>query len=130
MPYFLWTCVCLIAYVGGLIILTRVTPLLLTRSYDEGLFMAIAAGNIVGGLFVFGAVTVTFGLFNGNIGIRVLDFFLLVGIIIVAARLSLGSFWARKTKTITSSRVAAGTYCLALVLVSLYFIILLFTPAH
>jgi hypothetical protein len=127
MPYFLWTCICLIAYVGGLIVLTKVTPQLLTRSYDDGLFMAIAAGDILGGLLVLGAVALTFGIFSGNIGIRILDFFLLVGVIVVAARLSMRSFRARRSRTIGSSRIAAGTYCLALALISLYFIILLFT---
>ncbi len=128
MSYALWTFACLIVYVGGLIMLIRVTPLLLTRAYDEGLFMAIAAGDIFGGLFVFGAVAITFGLFSGNFGVRVLDFFLLLGIIIVGVRLSFRSFRAHKARTITSSRMAAGIYCLALVLVSLYFMIMLFTP--
>ncbi|HTD19761.1 MAG TPA: hypothetical protein VK667_09555, partial [Ktedonobacteraceae bacterium] len=88
MMYVLWTFACLILYIGGLIILIKVTPLLFTRAYDEGLFMAIAAGDIFGGLFVFGAVAVTFGLFSGNFAIRVLDFFLLLGIIFVGTRLS------------------------------------------
>ncbi len=127
MPFFLWTCICLVAYVGGLIILAQVTPQLLTRSYDEGLFMAIAAADILGGLLIFGAVAVTFGIYSGNFGVRVLDFFLLIGIIVVAARLSFSSLQARRSVTITSSRVAAGTYCLVLVLISLYFIILLFS---
>ncbi len=127
MPFFLWTCICLVAYVGGLIILAQVTPQLLTRSYDEGLFMAIAAADILGGLLIFGAVAVTFGIYSGNFGVRVLDFFLLIGIIVVAARLLFSSLQARRSVTITSSRVAAGTYCLVLVLISLYFIILLFS---
>ena len=128
MVYVLWTFACLILYIGGLIILIKVTPLLLTRAYDEGLFMAIAAGDIFGGLFVFGAVAVTFGLFSGIFPIRVLDFFLLLGIIFVGTRLLFRSFRAHRARTITSSRIVAGVYCLALVLVSLYFMVLLFTP--
>ncbi len=128
MVYVLWTFACLILYIGGLIILVKVTPLLLTRAYDEGLFMAIAAGDIFGGLFVFGAVAVTFGLFSGKFPIRVLDFFLLLGIIFVGTRLSFRSFRAHKAGTKTSSRIVAGVYCLVLVLVSLYLMVLLFTP--
>ena len=128
MVYVLWTFACLILYIAGLIILIKVTPLLFTRAYDEGLFMAIAAGDIFGGLFVFGAIAVTFGLFSGNFAIRVLDFFLLLGIIFVGTRLSFRSFRAHRARTITSSRIVAGVYCLALVLVSLYFMVLLFTP--
>jgi hypothetical protein len=128
MMFVLWTFACLILYIAGLIILIKVTPLLFTRAYDEGLFMAIAAGDIFGGLFVFGAVAVTFGLFSGKFPIRVLDFFLLLGIIFVGTRLSFRSFRAHKARTITSSRIVAGVYCLALVLISLYLMILLFTP--
>src|SRR5256885_6878207 len=51
-------------------ILVKVTPLLLSRPYDEGLFMAIAAGDVFGGLFVFGAVALTFALFSGSFAIR------------------------------------------------------------
>src|SRR5947199_1837350 len=98
MSYVLWTLACLIAYVCGLIILVKVTPLLLSRSYDDGLFMAIAAGDVFGGLFVFGAVTLTFALFNGTFAVRVLDCLLLLGIIIVCARLSYASFHLRMAR--------------------------------
>ncbi len=84
MVYVLWTFACLILYIGGLIILIKVTPLL--------------------------------------------DFFLLLGIIFVGTRLLFRSFRAHRARTITSSRIVAGVYCLALVLVSLYFMVLLFTP--
>ena len=129
MSYVLWTLASLIAYVCGLIILVKVTPLLLSRSYDEGLFMAIAAGDVFGGLFVFGAVTLTFALFSGSFAIRVLDFLLLVGIIIVSARLSYISFRPRRSTSFRRvSRIVAGTYCLFLVLAALYYMVLLFTP--
>ena len=128
MNFVLWTFVCLIAYIGGLLLLLWVTPQLLTRNYDEGMFMAIAAGDIFGGIFAFGAVAVTFGLFSGNFPIRVLDFLLLVGIVVVAARLSYRSFRTYKARTVRSSRIAAGIYGLLLVLAAIYYIILLFTP--
>ena len=129
MSYVLWTLASLIAYVCGLIILVKVTPLLLSRSYDEGLFMAIAAGDVFGGLFVFGAVALTFALFSGTFAIRMLDFLLLLGILIVSARLSYISFRPRRTRTFRrASRIVAGTYCLFLVLAALYYIVLLVTP--
>lgn len=126
----LWTLASLVAYVGGLIILVKVTPLLLTRSYDEGMFMAIAAGDVFGGLFVFGAVTLTFALFSGSFAIRVLDFLLLLGIIIVSARLSYISFRSSMLRKYRASSIVAGSYCLLLVLAALYYLILLFTPAQ
>lgn len=129
MSFVLWTFASLIAYVCGLIILVKVTPLLLSRSYDEGLFMAIAAGDVFGGLFVFGAVALTFALFSGSFAIRVLDFLLLVGIIIVGARLTYMSFRPRKTTRFRrASRIVAGTYCLLLVIAALYYMLLLLTP--
>lgn len=126
----LWTLASLVAYVGGLIILVKVTPLLLTRSYDEGMFMAIAAGDVFGGLFVFGAVTLTFALFSGSFATRVLDFLLLLGIIIVSARLSYASFRSSMLRKYRASSIVAGSYCLLLVLAALYYLILLFTPAQ
>ena len=126
----LWTLASLVAYIGGLIILVKVTPLLLTRSYDEGMFMAIAAGDVFGGLFVFGAITLTFALFSGSFAIRVLDFLLLLGIIGVSARLSYISFRSSMLRKYRASSIVAGSYCLLLVLAALYYLILLFTPAQ
>src|SRR5947208_3500780 len=130
MSYVLWTLASLIAYVCGLIILVKVTPLLLSRSYDDGLFMAIAAGDVFGGLFVFGAVALTFALFSGSFAIRVLDFLLLVGIIIVSARLAYTSFRSSMVRKNKTSSIVAGSYCLLLVFAAVYYIVLLFTPAR
>ena len=127
MSYVLWTLACLVAYVCGLITLVKVTPLLLARSYDEGLFMVIAAGDVFGGLFVFGAVALTFALFSGTFAIRVLDFLLLAGIIIVSARLSYTCFRSRMIRKNRASCIVAGSYCLLLVLAALYYTVLLFT---
>ena len=92
MQYVLWMFACLIGYGAGLFILWKVTPLIIVRAYDEGLFMAIMALDIFGGIFVFGAVAITFALFSGNIPIRTLDFLLLVGILIMGASMSFRSF--------------------------------------
>lgn len=131
MQYVLWTLVSLIGYIGGLIILIRVTPMLLVRSYDEGLFMAIAALDILGAILAFGAVVITYGIFTGNLAIKILDFCLLVGILLVCVRQALVSFRPRSiANKPLASRIITGGYASFLILASLYCIVLLFTPAR
>src|SRR6266568_4337643 len=96
MLFVLGTLVSLVVYTGGLFMITKVTPLLLPRRFDEGWFMLIAVMDIVGGIFIFAAVMVTFALFD-NIFVRVIDFLLLFGTLIVAVRMSYRSFWPRST---------------------------------
>lgn len=130
MSYFLWVVGSLIAYIGGLVIIWQVTPRLLGRSFDEGLFMAIAALDIVGALLAFGAFVVTFLLFNGAIGIRIMDFLLLVGILLLSVRMAWFSFRPRSlANTVRVSRVIAGVYCLCLALAALYCIMQMFVSA-
>ena len=122
----------LIAYIGGLLIVIKVTPLLLFRQYDEGLFMGIAAADIVGGILAFAAVMVTFALFNGtqNVITKIFDTVLLVGIFLIAVRMSLHSFRPRIVAgTFRVSRVLAGGFCLLLTIAALYAIVLLFLPS-
>ena len=129
MSFALWTFACLIGYVAGLIILVRITPLITVRAYDEGMFMAIMAIDIFGGIFAFGAVAVTFALFSGNFPIRILDFFLLAGILVVGAGMAYNSLRPYSHKrTHLVSRIVAGVYCLALALAALCYLVLLFTP--
>lgn len=121
----------LIAYIGGLFIVIKVTPLLLFRQYDEGLFMGIAVADIVGGILAFAAVMVTFALFNGTqyVITRIFDTVLLVGIFLIAVRMSLHSFRPRIVAgTFRVSRVLAGGFCLLLTIAALYAIVLLFLP--
>jgi hypothetical protein len=130
MLYVLWTLACLCAYAGGVVILVKVTPLLLSHTFDEGFFMAVAAADVFGGMFVFGAVAVTFALFSGTFSIKLLDFFLLLGIIIVAFRLSYRCFRLRKAvKVHLVSSIVAGTYTLFLGLAASLYLVLLFVPA-
>ncbi len=130
MPFVLWTLLCLIAYIGGLVILVWVTPYLLARSYDEGLFMGIAAADVFGGMLAFGAVAITFGIFSGNFGSKVLDFVLLIGILIVGGRMSLRSFRSRYfSGTYRSSCIVAGSYGVFLALAALFYIVMLFVPS-
>lgn len=130
MSNLVWTLACLCAYIGGLVILVRVTPLLLIRRYDDGYFMAIAAADVVGGLFVFGAVAVTFALFSGVFAVRLLDFFLLLGILIVALVMSYRSYYLRRSRRVqAASRIMASVYCLLLGLAAIFCIGLLFVPS-
>ncbi len=132
MVFILGTLASLVAYAGGLVIVTKFTPQLFSRSFDEGLFVGIAAIDVMGGILVFGAVAVIFGLLNGtvNLGTRVLDFLLLVGIFIIAARMSFRSFGTRnRAGTFLVSRVIAGIYSILLAAASIYAIILLFSPS-
>lgn len=131
MQYVLWMFACLIGYAVGLILLWRITPLIIVRTYDEGLFMAIMALDIFGGIFVFGAVAITFALFSGNIPIRALDFLLLVGILAMGASMSYRSFRPyRRVGTNLVSRIVAGVYCLALALAAIIYLVLLFSPVN
>ena len=132
MLFVLGTLASLIAYIGGLFIVIKVTPLLLSRQYDEGLFMGIAAADIVGGILAFAAVMVTFSLFNGtqNVITRIFDTVLLVGIFLIAVRMSLHSFRPRTVAgTFLISRILAGSFCLLLTLAAIYAIVLLFLPS-
>src|SRR6185312_6777173 len=86
MSYFLWTLGSIVAYVGGLMIILRVTPRLLQRKFDEGLFMGMAALNVLGALLIFSAVVITLAIFSGALAVRVLDFLLLLGVLILAGR--------------------------------------------
>ncbi len=126
MQNFLWVMLSLIVYIGGVIILVRVTPMLLIHSYDESLFMGIAALDILGALLAFGAVVITYGIFSGNFAIKVLDFFFLVGIILIAIQLAFRLLQPRTMSTIMTSRIIMGSYIVFLILASCYLIVLLF----
>src|SRR2546425_3155309 len=127
MPYVLWTLASLIAYAGGLIVIMRVTPLLLSRSFDELWFTGIAVIDIIGAILAFGAVVVTYSLFSGNFAVKVLDFLLLAGIVFVAGRTSFTCFQAgADAKTALVSRITATGYGLFFLLPALYYIVQLF----
>jgi hypothetical protein len=126
----LWTVFSLIAYVCGLVIILNVTPRLCKLAFDEGLFMVIAAADVFGAIFAFGAVEVTFAAFNGTLAIRVLDFFLLVGLFIVGLRVTLSSLRPRSTwETVRLSRILAGSFGIFLLLAAFFSLVFLFKPA-
>jgi hypothetical protein len=125
----LWTLIGLVAYVCGLWIVMAVTPRLLKLRFDEGLFMGFAAADVLGGMLAFAPLAITFALFNGSFGVKILDFLLLVGIFFVGLRMTFRSFRPRSPGgTFQVSRMLAGSYCLLLLAASAYCIILLFLP--
>jgi predicted membrane-bound mannosyltransferase len=127
MSYVLWSLLSLVAYIGGLIIVVKMTPRLIFRSFDEGFFMSLAAADIIGAVLAFGAVYVTFAVFTGSLAIRILDFLLLAGILVVAVRLTFQCLKPRVSSgTFPVSRVLAGAYGLFLVLAAFFCITQLF----
>ena len=126
----LWTVFSLIAYICGLVIILNVTPRLCKLAFDEGLFMAIAAADVFGAIFAFGAVGITFAVFNGVFAIRLLDFFLLAGIFIVSIRMTLRSLRPHTTwgTTFRLSRILVGCYGIFLLIASFLSLVFLFKP--
>jgi hypothetical protein len=124
-----WTIIGLVAYVCGLVIVLIMTPRLFKLRYDEALFMGIAVAVVSGGIMAFAPLAITFALFNGSIGVKIVDFLLLAGIFAVGLSMSLRSFRPRYAGgTFQVSRILAGSYCLLLLVVSMYCIFLLFLP--
>ena len=127
MQYVLWTLASLVAYAGGLIMIMRITPLLLPRSFDEPWFTGIAVIDIIGAILAFGAVVVTYSLFSGAFAVRVLDFLLLIGIALAAGRTAFTCFRGYAgTQTLLVSRITATGYGIFLALAALYYILQLF----
>lgn len=127
MDFFLWICASLVAYIIGLVLLVQMTPRLLSRSFDDSMFMGVAALDIIGSLLAFGAVVATYALFSGAFGIKVLDVFLLIGLLLVSARLSYSSLQPRIIAgTFRASRLIAGSYSFFLTLAALYYLVELF----
>jgi hypothetical protein len=127
----IWMLIGLVAYVCGLILVIAMTPRLLYLRYDEGLFMVIAVAVVLGGILAFAPLAITFALFNGSFGVKILDFLLLAGIFVVGLRMSLRSFRPRYgSGTFQLSRILAGSYCLLLLAASMYCIIVLFLPTQ
>jgi hypothetical protein len=130
MQQVLLTLIGLVAYICGLVIIVAVTPRLWRLRFDEGLFMGFAAADVLGGILAFAPIGITFALFNGAFGIKLLDFLLLVGIFIVGSRTSLRSFRPRyKGGTFQLSRILVGSYSLLLVAAAIYSIVLLFVSS-
>ncbi len=122
----------LAAYVAGSIMLIKIAPVLIKRSFDELLFIGIAAVAILGAMLVFGAVGVIYFVFSGGLTVRGLDVFLLLFLLIMSLRISLTTFRPRYGIGIGTrrfSRVLTGSFFLVLAVAALYVMVLLFQPA-
>ena len=87
--------------------------------------MALAALDILGGLLAFGGVVVSLTAFSGTLGMKVIDFFLLLGIFWLALRMTLRSF-RRGATAIRFGHILAGSYSLFLSVASVFAIVQLF----
>jgi hypothetical protein len=123
----LWTFLSIAAYIVGLVVVVKLTPRLFVHTFDDGVFMGIAAAAIVGALGAFGAVVITFALFNGHPVVRVLNFLLLLGILIVGIQVSLKSFRPRMIgSTVAVSRFLAGGFAVFLIVAAVSLMVRLF----
>jgi hypothetical protein len=125
------TILSVVAYGLGLFLLIRIAPDLIKRAYDDALFIPIAAVAIVGAMLVFGAIGLTFAIFNGAPAVRGFDAFLLVVLIAVALRIGTSALRPRYgigIGTYRISRILTGVFFLILVLTALYVLIALFVP--
>ncbi|BCL84442.1 hypothetical protein ccbrp13_69070 [Ktedonobacteria bacterium brp13] len=124
MSNIVWVLFSIVAYIGGLYLMLRTTPMLLARSYDEGLFMAIAAGDILGAILAFGGIVVIFEAFNGSTLVKVISVILLLGVLLITGRLALFSLRPRYVAgTNKVSRIITGIYCICLVISSVYYMV-------
>src|SRR5579859_7740185 len=112
MQAFLWLLVCLVAYIVGLVIIVRITRRLLFCSYDDVKFMAFAVLDILGAFLVFGSIVISLGIFDGNVGIRSLDFILLVVVILITASVAFSCFRNGRQGVQFISRYGASIFCL------------------
>lgn len=126
MSYTLWTLFSIAVYILGIVLFVWATPRVYRYSYDQLAFTGYAALEIIAALCAFGAVAITFGLFSGSFAIKVLDFLLLAGILVLAINLSLRSFRSHRSGVIAASRNIAGAYFLLLILAALFYMALLF----
>lgn len=124
---YLWVFIGFVAYAGGLVIITRLTPILITHPYDDPTFMGASIVDVIGGILAFIGILLPFALFSGGLFVRFIDFFLLMGLLLISARTGIRSFRAGYG-TYRFSRIFASSYGLLLFIASLYCLILLFVP--
>lgn len=119
---------CLVAYIAGLVLLVRVTPGLITRAFDDALFIGVAAAAIFGAMLSFGAIGVISAVANGALIARVLGALLLLIQGIITLRSGLNTLRPRydvNQGTYRVSRMMAGSFFLALTAASLAVLVLL-----
>jgi len=119
---------CIAAYLGGLFLLVRVTPGLLTRAFDEALFIGVAAAAIFGAMLIFGAIGVIEAVANGAFPARVLGVLLLIVQGVITLRVGLSTL--RQSEHIAAriyrtSRIMTGIFFFALTAASLVVLVLM-----
>lgn len=120
---------CIVAYIGGLFLLVRVTPRLIKRAFDDALFIGVAAAAIFGAMLSFGAIGVIFAIANGALIARVFDGLLLIIQGITTLRTGIGVLRPRydlNLGTYRASRIMTGSFFLALAAASVVVLVLLF----
>ena len=127
MSGFLLTVLCLASYVGGLLLLRRVTPMLLRSRFDDVFFMGLAAAVIIGSLLAFAPVGILFAFFNSTLTVRIFDVMLLLGIGIVALRIAYRCFRPGYTmEVVRLSGILAGSYYILVLGLAAYALVLMF----
>ncbi|GCE21191.1 hypothetical protein [Dictyobacter kobayashii] len=68
-----------------------------------------------------------YAVFNANIVIKIIDFLLLIGVLLITARLAMFSLRPRYAAgTNKISQIVAGIYCICLAVAAVYYMIQLF----
>jgi membrane protein implicated in regulation of membrane protease activity len=92
--------------------------------------MAMAAADVFGAIFAFGAVEVSFASFNGSLAIRALDFLLLLGIFVVSLRVALRGLRPPSTQgTKRISSILVGSFGIFLLVATFFSFVFLFSAA-
>lgn len=120
---------CLLAYIGGLILLVRITPRLIKSSYDDAIFIGIAAAAVFGAMLIFGAVGVLSTIFSGVFAVRALNVVLMFVLFFVTLRVALRTLRPNYQTSINSqriSRILTGCFFLFLTAITVYVLYLLF----
>ncbi|GCE46441.1 hypothetical protein EI42_04479 [Thermosporothrix hazakensis] len=127
MQQVLWTIGAILAYIVGLVVIWIITPKMQRYSIDDPAFMGWAVLDVLGAFLAFACIVVLLLVFDGAMAVRVIDFFLILGIIAVAVRMALSSLRAKYVSgTHRVSRIAAGIYGIFLAVIGIFALVQLF----
>lgn len=124
----LFTAGCLVGYIAGLFLLVGITPGLVTRAFDDALFIGVAAVAIFGAMLSFGAIGVIYSVANGALAARILDALLLIIQGATTLRTGLRTLRPRYDSnpgSYRTSRIMAGSFFLALTVACAVVLVLL-----
>ncbi|HVU66898.1 MAG TPA: hypothetical protein VHD63_07215 [Ktedonobacteraceae bacterium] len=124
---------CLVAFIAGIFLLVSIMPRLIKRAVDDALFIGVAAVAIFGAMLAFGSIGVTFAVFSGSIGVRIINAIMLIVLGVVTLRTALGAFRSRSYSNAQSdqrlTRLLVGSFFLLLAVTALALLVLLFIPS-